>query len=286
MTIVAAMNWLRDFIRPRISTAKKREVAANVWTKCPACGDMLYSKELAENLYVCTACAHHLKWDIDARLHWLMGEDYTLLEVDTPDDDPLKFKDRKKYTDRLKEARAGRPMADAYRVAEGRIETHDVVVCALDFNFMAGSMSRHVGEAIVKAAQTAVSKKCPLLMITASGGARMQEGIMSLMQMARATAAIAYLKDAHLPYIVLLTDPTTGGVTASFAMQGDIMIGEPGAQIAFAGKRVIQQTIKQDLPEGFQTAEYLLENGMLDMVTPRHEQKEVLGKILSVLSFS
>lgn len=278
------MNWLTDFIRPRISTSKKREVAANVWTKCPGCGEMLYTKELRENLNVCMSCGHHLKWDIDARLSFLLSEDFVTIDVPQPEDDPLKFKDKKKYTDRLKQARETRKVTDAYRVVSGQIGSQDVVIGALDFGFMAGSMSRHVGAAVSTAAQTALAEEKPLLLITASGGARMQEGIMSLMQMARSTASLVQLKEAALPFIVLLCDPTTGGVTASFAMQGDILIGEPGAQIAFAGKRVIAQTIGEDLPEGFQTAEYLLEHGMLDMVTPRHDQKEMIEKILETLA--
>jgi len=277
------MNWLTDFIRPRISTQKKREVAANVWSKCPNCSEMLYTKELAENLFVCTACNHHLKWKIDARLNWLLDEGYTSYSVPTPSDDPLKFKDKKRYADRLKSARENSTEPDAYRVVKGSISGENLILAALDFNFMAGSMSRHVGAALTLAAETALAENLPLIIITASGGARMQEGILSLMQMARTTAAIVKLKEAKLPYITLLTDPTTGGVTASFAMQGDVLIGEPGAQIAFAGKRVIAQTIGEDLPEGFQTAEYLLNNGMLDMVLPREQQKATLQGLLSML---
>lgn len=277
------MNWLTDFIRPRISTSKKREVTANVWTKCPSCAEMLYTKELSENLFVCTACNHHLKWKIDTRLAWLLNEGYTTYNIPTPADDPLKFKDKKRYTDRLKDARSKSSQPDAYRIVKGSINTEEVIIGALDFNFMAGSMSRHVGAALTHAAEQALQENLPLIIITASGGARMQEGILSLMQMARTTAAIAKLKEANLPYITLLTDPTTGGVTASFAMQGDILIGEPGAQIAFAGKRVIAQTIGEDLPEGFQTAEYLRDNGMLDMVLPRNQQKATLTGLLSIL---
>ena len=205
------------------------------------------------------------------------------VSVKAPKVDPLKFKDRKAYADRIKDAKKTANGDDAFKVVVGQMHGVEVVVCVLDFAFMAGSMGTYVGEAIVKAAQTALDKKLPLILVPASGGARMQEGILSLMQMARTTAAILDLKDAGLPYLVLLTDPTTGGVTASFAMQGDVLMAEPGALIGFAGPRVIQQTIGETLPEGFQTAEYLKEHGMVDMVTPRHKQKAEIAKIFKIL---
>jgi len=278
------MSFLTDLIRPSIKTAKKREIAADIWEKCPSCGQLIYEADLPANLYCCTHCGHHLRWEIDARLAHLLDEGATPIEVAIPADDPLHFKDRKTYKSRLKEARASTGHEDAFRAVHGSINGAPVAVVALDFAFMAGSMSRAVGAAIVATAQYALKHRLPLLAITASGGARMQESTLSLMQMARATAALAALKEAGLPYLVLLTDPTTGGVTASFAMQGDVHMAEPGALIGFAGPRVIEQTIRQTLPEGFQKAEYLLEHGMVDTVTPRKEQKAVLHRLLTLLA--
>lgn len=299
------MSFLTDLIRPSIKTTKRREVAADVWEKCPGCGQLIYTAELPQNLFCCTHCNHHLRWDIDARLEHLLdggteeprnqgteelakqgikvGPAPVAIEVAVPADDPLNFKDKKAYKARLKDARAASGHTDAFRAVHGHILGQPVAVCALDFGFMAGSMSRGVGEALVATAQYALAKKIPMLAITASGGARMQESTLSLMQMARSTAAISMLKEAGLPYLVLLTDPTTGGVSASFAMTGDVHMAEPGALIGFAGARVIEQTIRQTLPEGFQRAEYLLEHGMVDMVTPRAEQKAVLARLLGMM---
>lgn len=279
------MNWLTDLVKPGLKTAQKRGVSANIWEKCPGCGELIYEADLPANLHVCKACGHHLRWDIDSRLAHLLDKG-TLEPIAVPDvpDDPLTFKDRKAYKARLKDARKAGGVRDAFRVVKGAIEGHKLVVVALDFDFMAGSMSRAVGEALVVAAQTAKKAKLPLLAISASGGARMQEGALSLMQMARSTAAIAAHKEAGLPYLVLLTDPTTGGVTASFAMLGDVILAEPGALIGFAGPRVIEQTIRQTLPEGFQKAEYLLEHGMVDAVTARNEQRTVLTNLLKTLA--
>ena len=282
------MSFLTDLIRPSIKTTKKREVAADVWEKCPGCGQLIYAAELPQNLFCCTHCNHHLRWDIDARLEYLLDDGEAVAPVEiavpVPADDPLNFKDKKTYKARLKDARAASGHSDAFRALHGHIEGQPVAVCALDFGFMAGSMSRGVGEALVATAQYALEKKIPMMVITASGGARMQESTLSLMQMARSTAAIAMLKEAGLPYIVLLTDPTTGGVSASFAMTGDVHMAEPGALIGFAGARVIEQTIRQTLPEGFQRAEYLLEHGMVDMVTPRSEQRALLSRLLSMMT--
>ena len=277
------MSFLTDLIRPSIKTTKKREVAAGVWEKCPNCGQLIYEADLPANLFCCTHCNHHLRWDIDARLAYTLDEGATLIPVSIPIDDPLSFKDKKPYKSRLKDARATTGHSDAFRAVHGAIHGAPVAVCALDFGFMAGSVSRSVGEALVATAQYAKAHNLPMLAITASGGMRMQESTLSLMQMARSTAAIAMLKEAGLPYIVLLTDPTTGGVTASFAMQGDVHMAEPGALIGFAGPRVIEQTIRQTLPNGFQKSEYLLEHGMVDLVTPRAEQKQQLHRLLTLL---
>lgn len=279
------MNWLTDLVKPGLKTTSKRGVATNIWEKCPACGQLIYENDLPASLFVCTHCNHHLRWNIDDRLANLI-DDGSRTDIPVPHvpDDPLGFKDRKAYKARLKEARAASDVRDAYRVVKGTISGKPLVVVALDFDFMAGSMSRAVGEALVVAAHTARQAKLPLLAISASGGARMQEGVLSLMQMARSTAAIAMLKETGLPYLVMLTDPTTGGVTASFAMLGDIILAEPGALIGFAGPRVIEQTIRQTLPEGFQKAEYLLEHGMVDAVVSRSEQRGVLERLLGVLT--
>jgi len=278
------MSFLTDLMRPSIKTTRKREVKADVWEKCPACGKLIYEADLPANLYCCTHCNHHLRWNVDDRLAWLLDEGAQPVEVTLPADDPLHFKDRKAYKVRLKDARHATGHEDAFRIVHGAVLGAPLVVVAQDFDFMAGSMSRAVGAAIAAAAQYALKHKLPLLAITASGGARMQESTLSLMQMARSTAALVALKEAGLPYIVLLTDPTTGGVTASFAMLGDVHLAEPGALIGFAGPRVIEQTIRQTLPEGFQKAEYLLEHGMVDAVAPRAVQKRTLYNLLTTLT--
>lgn len=278
------MSWLKDIVKPGIFTRSKRDVKANVWVKCPSCNDMLYRKDLLENMSVCPNCEHHHRISVEGRLAYLVDEDTAVdISVKAPKVDPLKFKDRKAYADRLKDAKKAAKGEDAFKVVTAKIQGVELVICILDFGFMAGSMGTFVGEAIVKAAQTAKEKHLPLMLVPASGGARMQEGILSLMQMARTTAAILDVKEAGLPYIVLLTDPTTGGVTASFAMQGDILMAEPKALIGFAGPRVIQQTIGETLPEGFQTAEYLKDHGMLDMVVDRKSQPAEISKILKIL---
>lgn len=278
------MSFLSNLVRPSIKTTAKREVAANVWEKCPACQALIYEADLPKNLNCCTHCTHHLPWEIDARLTHLFDENtQTPIPVPPTTEDPLKFKDRKKYSERLKEARNETKNPDAYRVVEGQLNGQKIVVFAMDFAFMAGSMSRAVGTAFVAAAQHAVKHQLPLLAITASGGARMQESTLSLMQMSRTTAALAELKAAKLPYVVLLTNPTTGGTTASFAMQGDIHMAEPQALIGFAGPRVIEQTIRQTLPEGFQKAEYLLQHGMIDLIAARKDQKQKLSQIFQIL---
>lgn len=277
------MSWLKDIVRPKIATRAKRDVNPNVFTKCPSCAEMLYEKDLTKNHRVCMSCGHHLRIDVTTRLSVMMDEGYRDIPLELTHTDPIAFKDRKRYADRLRDAGYQKRGRDAYRIVRGTIEGVDAVVCVFDFAFMAGSMGTHVGSALVKAAETAAKDGAALIIVPASGGARMQEGILSLMQMARSTAAIQAVKEKGLPYIVMLTDPTTGGVSASFAMLGDIIAAEPGALIGFAGPRVIQQTIGETLPEGFQTAEYLLENGMVDAVVSRAEQKYWFGKTLKIL---
>lgn len=279
------MNWLSDLTRPRIATRKARDVNASVWEKCPACGEMLYTKDLAANQRVCTSCGHHLRLPLDTRLHLLLDENsQQTLNIPPVTDDPLTFRDTKLYSQRLAAARKKTGQQDGVRVVYGTIDQHPVIIIALDFAFMGGSMGRAVGQAFQVAVQAAQAYNCGVLCIPASGGARMQEGLFSLMQMAHTTAQIQTLKDNRLPYICLLTDPTTGGVTASFAMLGDIMLAEPGALIGFAGPRVIQQTTGETLPDGFQTAEFLHKHGMLDQVVPRGQQRKVLARCLKLLN--
>ncbi|HZV08195.1 MAG TPA: acetyl-CoA carboxylase, carboxyltransferase subunit beta, partial [Novosphingobium sp.] len=256
----------------------------NLWTKCPHCGAMLFTKEYEANLSVCPQCDHHGRIGTDARLSHLLDPDYQLLTSPRVKEDPLKFRDSKRYTDRLKAARAASPHIDALTNALGAIKGHKAVVGVQDFHFMAGSMGMAVGAAFVAGAQRALTEKCAYIICTAAGGARMQEGILSLMQMPKTTVAVRRLNAAGLPYIVVLTDPTTGGVTASYAMLGDIHIAEPGCLIGFAGQRVIQNTIREKLPEGFQRAEYLHEHGMVDMVVKRHDLRDTLASLLSYLS--
>ena len=280
------MNWITNFVRPKIRAlvSQKTEVPDNLWVKCHGCGAMLFHRELEKNLQVCHHCGHHLRIKVDERLKLLFdNEQYETYPLPSVTLDPLKFKDRKKYTDRLKDAQSGTGHRDALRIASGTIGGKQVVIAAFDFDFMGGSMGAAVGSGIVRAGEIALKNKAALIVIPASGGARMQEGIVSLMQMPRTTIAVHRMRDAKLPYIVLLTDPTTGGVSASFAMLGDVHIAEPGAQIGFAGKRVIEETIRQKLPAGFQTAEYLEAHGMVDIVVPRKDLASAISKMLNVL---
>ncbi|NDW32185.1 acetyl-CoA carboxylase, carboxyltransferase subunit beta [Salipiger sp. PrR007] len=279
------MNWITNYVRPRINSIfSRREVPENLWTKCDSCGTMLFHREVADNLGVCTSCAHHMNITPRARFTALFdGGVFNEIAVPEPISDPLQFRDQKKYPDRMKAAQKSTGEREAMLVAAGEINRTPVVACAQDFSFMAGSMGMYVGNAIVAAAEEAVKLKRPLILFSAAGGARMQEGILSLMQMPRTTVAVQMLREAGLPYIVVLTHPTTGGVTASYAMLGDVQIAEPGALICFAGPRVIEQTIREKLPEGFQRAEYLLEHGMLDRVTDRRELKGELTTILRML---
>ena len=279
------MSWLTNFVRPKLQAlVRKADVPENLWEKCTACGQMIFHRELESNHRVCPHCGHHMRIGWKKRLELLFDEgSYERVETPRAEIDPLRFRDRKRYTDRLKEAQAKTAEQDAIVVAHGRMGGAGVVVAVFNFDFMAGSMGVAVGEGLVAAAAKAVAEKVPMIVVPASGGARMQEGILSLMQMPRSIIAVEDVKDAGLPYIVLLTDPTTGGVSASFAMLGDIAIAEPGAVIGFAGSRVIEETIREKLPEGFQKAEYLLQHGMVDMVVPRAELRPTLIRLLALL---
>ena len=279
------MNWISNYVRPRINSIfSRRETPDNLWTKCKECGTMLFHREVSDNLNVCTSCGHHMAITPRDRFIALFdGGIFSEIDVPTPIDDPLTFRDQKKYPDRMKAAQKGTGEKDAMLVAAGEIGRTPIVAAGQDFSFMGGSMGMYVGNAIIAAAEAAVKAKCPLILFSAAGGARMQEGILSLMQMPRSTIAIQMLKEAGLPYIVVLTHPTTGGVTASYAMLGDVHIAEPNALICFAGPRVIEQTIREKLPEGFQRAEYLLDHGMLDRVTPRTEMRGELITIVRML---
>ncbi|MGB0681618.1 MAG: acetyl-CoA carboxylase, carboxyltransferase subunit beta [Magnetovibrionaceae bacterium] len=280
------MSWLTNFVKPKLRelVSGSRDIPENLWHKCPNCGEMIFHRELEKALKVCQHCGHHMRLNGPERLKMLFDNgEFQRAESDAIVEDPLKFSDQKKYAARLKDARAKTEDQDALIVAHGEIGGMPAVVAALNFDFMGGSMGMGVGEAFVRAARLAVVQDAPFIVVPSSGGARMQEGILSLMQMARTTIAVEEVREAGLPYIVLLTDPTTGGVSASFAMLGDIQISEPGAVIGFAGARVIEQTIREKLPEGFQRAEYLLEHGMVDMVVHRHQLKERLVSLIGLL---
>jgi len=280
------MNWITNYVRPRINSLfSRREVPENLWTKCPECGTMLFHRELSDALNVCTDCDHHMPITPRARFEALFdGGAFAEVQVPVPVPDPLHFRDQKKYPDRMKTAQRGTGEFEAMLVAEGEVGRTRIVAAGQDFTFMGGSMGMYVGNAIIAAAERAVERQLPLVLFSAAGGARMQEGILSLMQMPRTTVAVQMLKEAGLPYIVVLTHPTTGGVTASYAMLGDVQIAEPNALICFAGPRVIEQTIRETLPEGFQRSEYLLDHGMLDRVTHRKDMKDELVTILRMLT--
>jgi acetyl-CoA carboxylase carboxyl transferase subunit beta len=279
------MNWLTNLVRPKIQQwVRPKEVPDNLWHKCPACDHMIFHRDFEANRAVCQHCGHHMRLAAKKRLEMLFDDGaYQRIELPKVVEDPLKFRDQKKYTDRLKDARSKTGEQDAIIVAHGRMGGLPVVVAIFNFDFQGGSMGVAVGEGLVAAAELAVLQDAPLIAIPASGGARMQEGILSLMQMARTTVAVERVKEKGLPYIVVLTDPTTGGVTASFAMLGDIQIAEPGAVIGFAGARVIETTIREKLPEGFQRAEYLLDHGMVDMVVKRAELRPTLIRLIGLL---
>ncbi|MDQ2066829.1 acetyl-CoA carboxylase, carboxyltransferase subunit beta [Xinfangfangia sp. CPCC 101601] len=280
------MNWITNYVRPKINSLfSRREVPENLWTKCPECGTMLFHRELSANLNVCSNCDHHMMITPRERFGALFdGGIFTEVKVPEAPVDPLGFRDQKKYPDRIKAAQKSTGEKDAMLVGEGEIGRTGVVAAAQDFSFMAGSMGMNVGNAIIAGAERAVQMKKPFVLFSASGGARMQEGMLSLMQMPRTTVALQMLKEAGLPYVVVLTHPTTGGVTASYAMLGDVQIAEPNALIGFAGARVIEQTIREKLPEGFQRSEYLLDHGMLDRVIHRKDMRDELVTILRMLT--
>ena len=280
------MNWIKNFVRPRFPSVFRdhKDTPDNLWDSCKKCGEMIFHRDLELLQQVCPGCDHHMRIGAKERFEQIFDAN-SFEEIDVPDVplDPLKFRDQKRYADRLKDARSKTGDKDAVKVALGEISGHKAVIAVQDFSFMGGSLGMAAGEAVVTAGQAALDNDAPLIMVAAAGGARMQEGILSLMQMPRTTVIVQQLRERGLPYIVILTDPTTGGVTASYGMLGDIQIAEPGALIGFAGPRVIQDTIKEKLPEGFQRAEYLLEHGMIDMVVHRHKLSETLGRIIDLL---
>ena len=277
------MNWISDWALPKIQGLFKRESPENLWHNCPACQQMIFHRDLEKALRVCSHCGHHMRLGAVQRLEATLDPGFSRIELPKAPADPLRFRDQRRYADRLRESQTKTSMDDAVAVAHGTINGRRAVVAAFEFAFMGGSMGAGVGEAIVTAAKLAVLQNAPLIVFTASGGARMQEGAVSLMQMPRTVIATRMVKEAGLPFITVLCDPTTGGVTASFAMLGDIQIAEPGALIGFAGARVIEQTVREKLPEGFQRAEYLLEHGILDMVVKRGEMRETFARVISLL---
>ncbi|WP_439573638.1 acetyl-CoA carboxylase, carboxyltransferase subunit beta [Phreatobacter sp.] len=279
------MNWITDVLPPKIRSFLKRDTPENLWIKCPETGQMVFHKDLETNLFVIPGSGVHMRMGSTARMRSVF-DNGTWIDVALPDvpADPLKFRDEKRYADRLKDARTRTGMADAIKVGYGKLDGLAVTVAVQDMDFMAGSLGTAAGEAIIRGMMTAVEKHTPFIIFTASGGARMQEGILSLMQMPRTTVAVQALREAKLPYLVVLTNPTTGGVTASYAMLGDVHIAEPGALIGFAGPRVIEQTIREKLPEGFQRAEYLKDHGMVDMVVHRHDLRDTLARLCRLLT--
>ena len=280
------MNWIKNFVRPKIRgiLGTRRDVPENMWIKCPETGEMVFYKDLEANQFVIPGSGYHMRMAPDVRLkHTFDGGAYTQIELPDVATDPLKFRDERKYGDRLKEARAKTERRDAIVAAHGKIDGLETMAVVQDFAFMGGSLGMAAGEGIITAMFEAADKRMPLVLYAASGGARMQEGILSLMQLPRTTVGVQRLREAGMPYIVVLTHPTTGGVTASYAMLGDIQIAEPGALIGFAGPRVIEQTIREKLPDGFQRSEYLRDHGMIDTVVHRHELRATLSRVLHML---
>jgi acetyl-CoA carboxylase carboxyl transferase subunit beta len=280
------MNWIANFVRPKIKSwlGRRSDTPENLWTKCPGCGEMIFHKDLVAALYVCPQCGFHLRVGPKERFASTFDAgSYEELPQPLVPADPLKFRDEKRYSDRIKDARNKTGRQEALVAARGTLDGLPVMIAVQPFDFMGGSLGMGVGEALVQAMQAAVNERRAFILYSSSGGARMQEGILSLMQMPRVTITVDMLDEARLPYIVVLTDPTTGGVSASYAMLGDVQIAEPGALIGFAGQRVIEQTIREKLPEGFQRAEYLRDHGMVDMVVHRHEMRPTLSRIVHIL---
>ena len=278
------MNWLTNFVKPKLKALVERRnnVPSNLWQNCPNCGNIMHHKDMYENFHICNSCDYHFRMPVEKRIEMLFSkENFHELQLNKTEDDPLNFTDTKKYSDRLNEYRKKIQRNDAFILGKAQINNNKIIAGFMNFDFMGGSMGRAVGGGIVKGALEATSEKCPYILFTCSGGARMQEGIVSLMQMPRTVAAIELLNNNNIPYIVILTDPTTGGVTASFAMLADITIAEKGSTIGFAGKRVIQDTIREELPINFQKAEYLQDHGMIDIVVHRKELKKTISNILN-----
>jgi len=278
------MNWISNAV-PKIRSLLKREVKENLWIKCPETGQLVFHKDVESNQWVIPGSNYHMRMGATARLK-AMFDGETWFDIAVPDVsvDPLKFRDERRYVDRLKDARTKTGMNDAVKLGYGKLEGLPVVIAVQDFDFMGGSLGMAAGEAIIKGLETAAEKKTPCILFAASGGARMQEGVLSLMQLPRTTVAVQRLREVNKPYIVVLTNPTTGGVTASYAMLGDIQLAEPGALVGFAGPRVIEQTIREKLPEGFQRAEYLRDHGMVDMVVHRHDMRPTLARLCRLLT--
>ncbi len=279
------MNWISNVVRPKIRSFLRRETPENLWIKCPETGQLVFYKDVEANQFVIPSSNYHMRLNAVARLKSLFDSgEYEEIPLPDVPVDPLKFRDERRYADRLKDARTKTGLNDALKVGIGRLEGLMVTAAVQDFDFMGGSLGMAAGEAVITGLETAVRRQTPFIMFAASGGARMQEGILSLMQLPRTTVAVQMLRDAKKPYIVVLTNPTTGGVTASYAMLGDVQIAEPGALVGFAGPRVIEQTIREKLPEGFQRAEYLLDHGMVDMVVHRHKLRATLANICRLLT--
>ena len=280
------MNWITNYVRPRLNDMLgRRETPENLWIKCPETGEMVFHRDVEDNQFVIPVSGYHMKIPAKTRLHHFFDDgEFEILANPDVAQDPLKFRDQKRYVDRLKDNKAKTGLEDSIINATGKLEGMDVVTTLHDFTFMGGSLGMAAGEAIIKGFETAIEKNAPMILFAASGGARMQEGILSLMQLPRTTVAVEMLKEAGLPYIVVLTNPTTGGVSASYAMLGDVHIAEPGAVIGFAGARVIEQTIREKLPEGFQRAEYLLDHGMVDMVVSRQDLRPTIARLLRMLT--
>jgi acetyl-CoA carboxylase carboxyl transferase subunit beta len=280
------MNWISNVVRPKIrNLLNRREVPENLWLKCPETGQLVFYKDVEANQFVIPGSNYHMRMNATSRLKSMFdGETWLDIAVPAVPVDPLKFRDERRYTERLKDARAKTGMNDAIKLGLGKLEGHPVVIAVQDFDFMGGSLGMAAGEAVIKGLETAVDKGTPFILFAASGGARMQEGILSLMQLPRTTVAVQKLREAREPYIVVLTNPTTGGVTASYGMLGDVHIAEPGALIGFAGPRVIAQTIREKLPEGFQKSEYLKDHGMVDMVVHRHQLRPTLAELCRLLT--